>query len=142
MGSRTCLHVNRDQETLSQNNDTPGNSLQAPVSRRKKNISGHWSLFSIWESISHERWWLQLCARMIFKLELCWFKQIFFVSTVVRQNMNGIISSSCIDYSHIFFLNKYKLCEHVFLLSFKKKERKWRFQGSLYYLLVCKSFRN
>jgi len=35
-----CLHVNRDQETISENNDTLGNYLQAPVSRREKYILG------------------------------------------------------------------------------------------------------
>ena len=41
------LHVNGDQETLSKNNDTLGNYLQAPASGREKCFSGHWSLFSI-----------------------------------------------------------------------------------------------
>lgn len=43
-----------DQETLSKNNDTQGNYFQAPVSRREKNISGHWSLFSMPEFMLHE----------------------------------------------------------------------------------------
>lgn len=34
------MHVNRDQETISENNDTLGNYLQAPVSRREKYILG------------------------------------------------------------------------------------------------------